>query len=332
MKRGEDMTRLPKEVRPYAGRKPRIDDPWMRISYETSRDMTRAYYAKPTDVDVAMMDGQVVLNEATAAFLYGGAGMTFANCRSGLPPPACHVADKNVCATIFTPTRMKTPRGRHPKLDAVVDVLLGRDPTLSDREKVLRLLSWCRDIAPRGRKTKLYHAGGPEELIAEQGGDMCNENSRVLIVLCQLAGFAARYVGHYSAFARDERLTWVDGHGSVEVYLEGGWAYFDIEGRHFTWPDGRLASLWDLVRNPDLYSHQPAEFRALLGHWYWGWNHRKGLLQPPHLQVIGNYDEASRRRFTFTPVVQTPAWLRRFERFAEARRQRARAELRELVK
>ena len=66
---------------------------------------------------------------------------------------------------------------------------------------MLKLLLWCRDIPMRGRKTKHEVAGGPEELVAESGTDTCNEMNRVFMVLCQIAGFASRYVGHFATFA-----------------------------------------------------------------------------------------------------------------------------------
>jgi len=298
------MKGIPAAVKPYCGRDPRIEDDWMRISYEASRDTTAAYYAGPTDADVAITGQQVVVNEVTAPFLYSK----------------------------FTPTKMKIRRGTYPKLDAVVDRLLGNGGQLTDRMKVVKLLLYCRDIPLRPRKTKAYLAGGPEELIIEQGGDMCNEMDRVFMVLCQIAGFASRYVGHFAGIHPGGKLTYRPGHGVAEVFVEGGWAYFDIRGKHFVWPDGRLASLWDLVRNPDLYVHQPEAVRMLRDTRRNDWNGGQRLVMWPHLQVIANYDAAARRRFTYTPVRQTPARKKRFTALMRKRYAQARRELRKLLK
>lgn len=298
------MPTFPRDVQPYVGANPRIDDPWTRISYETSRDLTAAYYAKPTDADVAITREQVVLNETTAPLLY----------------------------STFTPTRMRVKAGAYPKLDKIVDRLAGDAKNLSGRRKVLRMMLWCRDIPVRGRTTKDYLAGGPEELIAFQGGDMCNEMNRVFMVMCQIAGIPSRYVGHFGAFKNDREITWMPGHGVAEVFVEGAWAYVDIRGKYFLWPDGRLASHGDLVRNPDLYVRQSEEVKLAQDLRRSEWNSGQRLVMWPSLQVIANYGPADRAAMTYTPVRQTPAEAKRFERTCTARRDEARAQLRELLR
>gem|GEM_PF-3484895 len=298
------MKAMPTKVKRHSGWDPLIEDEWTRICYERSRSLTAAYYAKPTDADVQVFRGQVVVNEVTAPFLYSK----------------------------FTPTRMRIRRGTYPKLDAVVDDLLRDGKYISDRMKVLKLLLWCRDIPFRKRTTKYYHAGGPEELIAWQGGSMCNEMNRVFMVMCQIAGFASRYVGHYSAVRPDRKLTTYAGHGVAEVFVEGSWAYFDIRGRHFEWPDGTLASLWDLIRNPDLYVHQPETVRILRDPRHNNWNPGQRLVMWPHLQVIANYDAAVRRKCTYTPVIQTPARARKLREASRKITAEARKKLRKVMK
>jgi len=273
------MNDMPAKVKPYCGWDPLIRDEWTRICYQRSRDATVNYYLKPTDADVQVFRGQVVVNEVTAPYLYSK----------------------------FTPTKMKIRRGSYPKLDKVVAALLEDGRYITDRMKVLKLLLWCRDIPFRTRTTKHYIAGGTEELIGWQGGSMCNEMNRVFMVMCQIAGFASRYVGHFSGVKPDRNLTVMPGHGVAEVFVEGSWAYFDIRGRHFEWPDGRLASLWDLIRNPDLYVHQPETVRILRDPRRNNWNPGQRLVMWPHLQVIANYDAAVRRKCTYTPVPQMPA-------------------------
>ena len=297
---------MPARVKPYSGWDPLVEDPYMRTCYRRSRDGTAAYYARPTDADVQVFRGQVVLNDLTAPYLYRD----------------------------FTPTRMKIRRGTYPKLDTVVDALIGGPDgrCLSDRMRVLKLLVWCRDIPIRGRTTKTYTAGGPEELIAWQGGDMCNEMNRVFMVMCQIAGFASRYVGHFSGLRPGKKLELLPGHGVAEVYLEGRWAYFDIRGRHFEWPDGTLASLWDLVRNPDLYVRQPDHVKILRDPRRSNWNPGQRLIMWPSLQVIANYDAATRRKCTYTPVPQTPARKKKVAVVTRAITAEARKRLRKLLK
>ena len=295
---------MPAKVKPYYGYAPLIEDAWTRICFRRSRDATATYYAKSTDADVQVFRGQMVLNATTAPYLYSD----------------------------FTPTKMKIRRGTYPKLDKVVDDLIVQDGEyISDRMKVIKLLTWCRDIPFRKRTTKHYIAGGPEELIAWQGGSMCNEMNRVFMVMCQIAGFPSRYVGHFSGFKPDRKLTMLPGHGVAEVYLEGKWTYFDIRGRHFEWPDGTLASLWDLVRNPDLYVRQSDLVKVLRDPRRNNWDPGQRLIMWPSLQVIANYDAATRRKCTYTPVTQTAA---RQHKVASATRRlsaEARKQLRKLL-
>jgi hypothetical protein len=298
------MSKMPAKVKPYVGMNPRIDDPWVRIGYERSRDATTAYYVKPTDADVRVFDGQVVLNEVTAPYLYSK----------------------------FTSTKMKVERGTYPKLDRIVDMLIGDGRYLTDRMKVLKLMLWCRDIPVRGRETKAQTAGGHEELIAVGGTDTCNEMNRVFMVMCQIAGFASRYVGHFASFLPDEKLTFQLGHGVAEVFVEGRWAYFDIRGKHFVWPDNTLCSHWDLVRCPELYVRQPESVRMLRDLRRNNWDSSQYLVQWPSLQVISNYDAAVRATCTYTPVTQTSAQRRRFETWSRKRTQQSRVELKKLLR
>lgn len=297
------MKGMPAKVKPYFGYNPKVDDEWTRIGFQRSRDGTAHYYGKPTESDVQVFGGQVVLNEVTADYLYSK----------------------------FTPTKMKIRKGEYPKLDRVVERLIGDGGELTDRMKVLKLLLWCRDIPIRGRKTKCYYAGGPEESVAFQGGDMCNEMNRVFMVLCQIAGFASRYVGHFSSVKPNKTLTTMPGHGVAEVYLEGGWAYFDIRGKHFVWPNGRLASLCDLVRNPDLYVNQPQEVRMLHDQRRNVWSSGQRLVMWPSLQVISNYDAAVRRKSTYSRIKITPAREKEYAKFIRERTKQCQKELRELL-
>jgi transglutaminase-like putative cysteine protease len=74
-----------------------------------------------------------------------------------------------------------------------------------------------------------------------------------MCALCQIAGIPARYVGHY-----------IDRHGVTECYVEGDWAYVDIEGRYFLKPDRKLASTRDLKHDPSLVTSQSKKVLAEL--------------------------------------------------------------------
>lgn len=129
---------------------------------------------------------------------------------------------------------------------------------LPDFEKFLWLGRFVRDL-PNARAWALgkeAQDGGTEEELIQKRASVCNEQARQMIILCQVAGLPARYVGHH-----------IGGHGVTEVYVDGHWSYFDTRGRFFFLePEdealrfgrpGRLASTWEVWRNTALIRRQP---------------------------------------------------------------------------
>ena len=154
----------------------------------------------------------------------------------------------------YTPLEIKYQRGSRPELERILDRILTDSDT--ERDRVLRILRFVRDLHKLrpGKNTEaagdLFH-GGIEEEVIKKCSNMCNEQARVFCVLCQVAGIPARYVGHY-----------IDRHGVNEAYVEGKWAYFDNEGRYFLTPDGTIAGVRELRRNPELVTTQAPEVVA----------------------------------------------------------------------
>ena len=66
-----------------------------------------------------------------------------------------------------------------------------------------------------------------------------------MVVLCQVAGLPARYVGHH-----------IGGHGVTEVNIDGRWVYYDIRGKFFIKEDGKLASTWEIWQDPAIIDRQ----------------------------------------------------------------------------
>jgi len=125
-----------------------------------------------------------------------------------------------------------------PMLEGVLAERIGLDPSAPDRDKALAIMRYARDI----------RAGAPDEQIFHERSGMCNEQSRVLIRLAQVAGLPARYVGHITG-----------DHGCAEIKVDGRWAYFDIRGHYYFTDAGRIASIWDLKCDPGLIERQDAE-------------------------------------------------------------------------
>jgi len=140
--------------------------------------------------------------------------------------------------------------------------------------------------------------------VIKKGSNMCNEQSRVFCVLCQVAGIPARYVGHS-----------VGGHGVSEAYVENGWAYFDNRGKYFLKSDGSLAGAWDLMQDPQLIDQQPDEVKADLREGY-DYDGTRRYFSPVEITAVTNYFVWERDRYGYGWVWNTPALQ---ERVAEVR-------------
>jgi len=144
----------------------------------------------------------------------------------------------------YTPLELKYEHGSRPKLDETVDMLT--TPEMSEFERLLWLGRFVRDLPNKHNWAPMPFTGGTEEELIEKAPAMCNEQARLLVVLCQVAGMPARYVGHH-----------IGGHGVTEVYVDGSWAYYDIRGKFFFKEDGRLANTWEIWQDPAIIDRQP---------------------------------------------------------------------------
>ena len=213
-------------IKRYAGPKMFLGDlpEIVRVAYAASMHRTVSFYGDTVDTQMTL--GRTRLCEATADYLY----------------------------TKHTPLKILYKRGMRPELEkTVARILKGKR---SERARVLALLRFVRDLYtlyPEVRaKGELdsFH-GGLEEEVIKKGSSMCNEQSRVFCCLCQVAGIPARYVGHH-----------VGGHGVMEAFVEGAWAYFDNRGKYFLKSNGKLASAWEIRNDLSLIDSQPDEVKA----------------------------------------------------------------------
>lgn len=138
--------------------------------------------------------------------------------------------------------------GSRPMLEGIAREQIGIDRLAGDRDKAVAVMRYARDIC-RDRPTDydIFHGGWEEEII-KKASAMCNEQTRVMIRLAQIAGLPARYVGHITG-----------DHGTAEIKIDGAWAHFDIRGHYYPKDDGRIASIWDLKRDPGLIERQSRE-------------------------------------------------------------------------
>ena len=166
--------------------------------------------------------------------------------------------------TQYTPLETKYEPGTRPELERIVAEVT--DDAMSEREKALALLAWARDVPElQPPPEEKFGAGTEEDVVATRNGN-CADQARLFAVLTQIAGIPSRIVLHYGSPAIDGKM--LGGHGVNEVHIEGRWAYMDIRGKHFLWPDGRIASAIDLMRFPELTQDQPEHAHAMVREGY----------------------------------------------------------------
>ena len=217
---------------PYTGK-----DAWKMVVGEDRQRVYRVNYKQlginyDESVEFQLRRRQVILCPQTAEFLYAR----------------------------FTPTKVRYQKGTRPTLEKVVAEVT--EGCRSDREKVLALMRFCRDLYKKreGIDFSKYVYGGTEEQLIERGEELCECLGRLLVALCEVAGIPGRIVMHD-----------IGGHIVSEIQIEGTWAYIDPRaGIYCLKPDGSFASTWDLWQNPALLRQQSPEVKAdASARWTW---------------------------------------------------------------
>ena len=195
------------------------DDPDTRQGVLNWVERVWGGYGKDTKcVDLQIIEGQLILNEKTTDYIYSD----------------------------FTPLEIKYQPGSRPFLEKVLAEVI--KPDMTEREKFLAIMRRCRDNRDDANP-RIQFSGGNEEDLIKRGAIMCNEISRVFVVLCQMSGIPARVVGCHIA-----------GHMMSEAYVDGKWCWCDsMKGMYAQLDDGRLASFWELWQDRSLVDRQPED-------------------------------------------------------------------------
>ena len=185
---------------------------------------------------------------------------------------------------------VKYIRGERPILDKIGDEICAG--LASEREKVLAILAYIRDMHKKVGGADYFYGGTEEELIKKSEW-FCERVSRVMVGLCETQGIAGRIVFHVAA-----------GHVTNEIYLEGGWSYFDPRcGMFCVDENGRFMSVADIVKDRDAIYRQPAwvtDYHAE----YWSLDYRQHrnyhfCFSPYELQCIGEYSLKDADKYNF---------------------------------
>jgi len=193
-------------------------DPLVRKIVATWKDNVAITYS-PDHVDWQIGEDCYLLTDQTADILYG-------------PGPWDDLD--------YTP-------GSRPMLEWLLAEKILPNASADEQAKALAVMRFARDIRGGAPLDQMFQGGTEEDVIRKCSG-MCNEQSRVMIRLAQVAGLPARYVGHITG-----------DHGCAEIKIAGHWSYFDIRGHYYYLDEGGIASIWDLKRDPGLIERQDPE-------------------------------------------------------------------------
>lgn len=221
------------------------------------------------NVDYEHMLRQILLCDATRAYLYESA-----------PNPVRYIP------------------GTRPFLEKIVKEVT-KDCT-SDRDKVLAILCFVRDNY-KGFNGESSFFGGTEEDLVRKHEWGCEHVSRLMIGLCEIAGFPGRIVFHIAA-----------GHITSEIFLEGKWAYFDPRcGLFYLWEDRRFMSVDEIIHNREMIYKQTDFVRHYHNpHWQFEYRQHRNYhfcLSPLEINCFTPYSlmDADTYHFEWTPWHQS---------------------------
>ncbi len=197
----------------------------------------------------------------------------------------------------FTPSRVAYTKGSRPVLEQVAADAI--NDCRSEQDKALALMRFCRDLYLRGRRSMDdYIYGGTEEQLIEKGEILCECLGRLFVALCEVVGVPARIVMHD-----------IGGHICAEAYVDGHWGYLDpTTGVYFLDSDGRLASTWEIWRDPSILHAQPEHVKAdVTRRSTWEqrvWKCERMYFHPKEVTGFENYSLADAGRYRY---LQLPA-------------------------
>ena len=180
--------------------------------------------------------------------------------------------------------------GSRPILEEAVNK--ATEGALTDRERVLGLMSYIRDLKKKSGGRDYFYGGTEEELI-KKGERYCERVARLMCALSEIAGIPARIIFHVSG-----------GHLTNEVFVEGKWAYIDPRfGLFYLDEDGRMMSVVEIMTRPELIYSQPQWVYDYgsdeCTHEYMQNQNHDLYMRPLEIQLYGNYSLRDREMYHY---------------------------------
>ena len=181
------------------------------------------------------------------------------------------------------PGPVKYIKGTRPYLEKIVyDVT---KDCKTDRERVLNLLVFCRDLYKRHEtgKCEILFYGGTEEELIKKGENLCECMGRLMVSLCEIIGLPGRVVFHF-----------VDGHIVCEIYFEDKWAYFDPRaGLFYLDENDKFLSVYEIMADRSVIKKQKDWVKEYVTD-FWTYEYRTEcnyniLMHPNAMQCFADY-------------------------------------------
>ena len=152
---------------------------------------------------------------------------------------------------------IKYRNGSRPELEQCVSkASAGAERAEKAIEKIAAFTAGLQErVAGNGLDDLLL--GGTEEEIVHRGSDWCTDVARVGCVLCQVSGIPSRLVNLFDTTQA------YSGHVIIETYRQERWGAIDTTtGVMYRQRDGRPASAWELMNEPELIESHRRSHRA----------------------------------------------------------------------
>ncbi len=147
----------------------------------------------------------------------------------------------------YSPTSISYEKGERPELESRTDEVVAGCQTAEEKiEKIVKFTSGLgKEVEDESLDEMRF--GGLEEEITIRGSDWCTDVARVACVMCQVAGLPTRLVMLYNTQQA------YSGHQIIEIFRDGIWGAVDSStATIYHHVDGRGASTWELMNQPDL--------------------------------------------------------------------------------
>ena len=192
------------------------------------------------------------------------------------------------------PANVRYIKGSRPFLEKIVDEVCSECKT--DREKVLAILVYIRDLHKKVGGTDWFYGGTEEELIKKSEW-FCERVARLMVGLCEIAGFPGRIIFHVAS-----------GHITSEIYFENKWAYFDPRCGMFCMDENdTFLSVEEILNNREIIFKQNDFVNNFHSpHWSLDFRQHRNYyfcFSPYEIQCFGDYSlmDADKYHFEWMP-------------------------------